>query len=260
MLPEHTNRTVRCHTNRSVTLSSCRHFQDRFLTTNTERNGKIKWAFVSQGFCSSSFPGCLHRTIRIRIRIAAAALPLKFGGGGRHSRRTKRGIHKRGIHEKAKIPLFLCSLYRSFVREISRKRLDHGYPFYGDPFGPSRDIDSILFLESEAFLWWLCMVGGHPGARACVCVCVCVRVSSLRSFFLVSLTINFLASHGQEAAQCPPEGCSRKIPLHFVHFIGAFCSNTFFSNTSLFNVCLVAPIGAFFFVPACPPLTAINGY
>ena len=30
----------------------------------------------------------------------------------------------------------------------------------------------------------------------------------------------------------PQKGCSRKCPLHFLHFNGAVCSNTLFSNTS----------------------------
>ena len=33
-------------------------------------------------------------------------VPLRFSQGAAKSRRTKRGIHKRGIHEKAKFPLF----------------------------------------------------------------------------------------------------------------------------------------------------------
>ena len=38
----------------------------------------------------------------------------------------------------------------------------------------------------------------------------------------------------QEAAQSPPKGCSRKMPLHFLHLNGVVGSNTLFSNTSAF--------------------------
>ena len=36
----------------------------------------------------------------------------------------------------------------------------------------------------------------------------------------------------EEAAQYLPKGCSRKMPLHFLHFNGDVCSNNLFSNTS----------------------------
>ena len=64
----HTNRSVSCHTNRSVKLPSSRHFQDQFLTTNKEKWGKKKWACVSQCLCFCRFAGRWHRTIRIRIQ------------------------------------------------------------------------------------------------------------------------------------------------------------------------------------------------
>ena len=47
----HTNRSVFCHTNRSVKLPSFRYFQDRFLTTNKEKWGRKNGPVVSQRLC-----------------------------------------------------------------------------------------------------------------------------------------------------------------------------------------------------------------
>ena len=47
-------------------------------------------------------------------------------GNPRNSSRKKRGIHKKGIHEKVKFTQFLAILYR-FLRQICRNRPDRGY-------------------------------------------------------------------------------------------------------------------------------------
>ena len=71
----------RCHTNRRVKLSSFRHCQDWFLTTDRKKWG-TKTGLCFARLCFWRFAGCWQRTIRFRIRIAAAShdtMPLSWG-------------------------------------------------------------------------------------------------------------------------------------------------------------------------------------
>ena len=82
----HTNRNVSGPHESQCEIASCRHFQNRFLTTNRERWRK-KWPFVSQDFGFWHFAGRSHRTIRIRIRIAAQShdtMPLRSQDALKH--------------------------------------------------------------------------------------------------------------------------------------------------------------------------------
>ena len=64
------HRKSRCHTNHSVKLSSFRHFQDRFLTTNREKRGEKNRPLFRKVCVFDGFAGRWHCTIRIRSRIA----------------------------------------------------------------------------------------------------------------------------------------------------------------------------------------------
>ena len=102
-----------------------------------------------------------------------------------YSGRTKRGIHhKRGIHQKAKFPPILGHFIQWFLRAISTNRPYHGYPFCGDPFGPSwymrlfRAGGPLRLLEDT--FWDL---GGKDslvwGALARALLCIATRLSSI---------------------------------------------------------------------------------
>ena len=50
----------------------------------------------------------------------------------------QKGCPQKGYPRKGQISLILRHFIQWFLREISRNRPHHGYPFCGDPFGPSR--------------------------------------------------------------------------------------------------------------------------
>ena len=66
--------------------------------------------------------------------------------------RTKKGIHKRGIHEKGKFPGFTSPIsghfMQQFLIESFRNCPEHGYLFGGNPFGPRRFGKSAPFGEA----------------------------------------------------------------------------------------------------------------
>ena len=56
----HTNRSISCHTNRSVKLPSFRHFQDQLLTTNKEKWEKMGLCFAMFVFLTFRGPLASH--------------------------------------------------------------------------------------------------------------------------------------------------------------------------------------------------------
>ena len=65
--------------------------------------------------------------IRVHPLLGGAAHTIVSRKG--YSRRTKRGIHKRGVHEKAKFPLFWGILYSSFKGKFPEIALVMDTPF-----------------------------------------------------------------------------------------------------------------------------------
>ena len=95
--------------------------------------------------------------IYIDIDLSPPSLP-KHPNKSKIDKNIGQDQKEKGYPRIGQISPTLGHFIQQFLREISRNRLDHGYPFCRYPFGPCREQSEIVFfLESKT-------VGGKHGS------------------------------------------------------------------------------------------------